>query len=50
MLAVVIENANFEAESLLFPYSADGQTIKETIALLYPGFKWIETIEERTSL
>jgi hypothetical protein len=50
MLAVVIENKNFEAETILFPYSADGQTIKQTIAVLYPGYKWIETIEERTAL
>jgi hypothetical protein len=50
MLAVIIENANFEGETLLFPVSADGQTIKETIALLYPDFKWVETVEERLSL
>lgn len=50
MLAVIIENADFQSESVLFPVSADGQNIKATIAALYPGYKWIETVEVSTSL
>lgn len=50
MLAVIIENADFHGETVLFPFSADGDTIRDTIRILFPGFKWIETVEEKTWL
>lgn len=50
MLAVIIESKDFHAETILFPVSASYRDIKDTIAVLYPGYKWIETVEEKTSL